>query len=245
MEKSILSLLELISRDKELIDSFDEARRLDRHLNITGLCEQQKGFMIASLAQIEKKKPVIIVSDVARARLLTGFLKPFVKGEVITVAPREMSLVSALASSKDPEIERLGAISKLINNDFGAALICAGSLLNKMPLKRDFTGLCNTVKLGDSLDPYEFSKLLVACGYERVGLVEAPGEFSSRGDVIDVFSPDRQQPLRIGLFDDEVDQLKYFDPETQRSSDDHACKRDPYPRIEKDGDLQGDKQDSQ
>ena len=219
MEKSILSLLELISRDKELIDSFDEARRLDRHLNITGLCEQQKGFMIASLAQIEKKKPVIIVSDVARARLLTGFLKPFVKGEVITVAPREMSLVSALASSKDPEIERLGAISKLINNDFGAALICAGSLLNKMPLKRDFTGLCNTVKLGDSLDPYEFSKLLVACGYERVGLVEAPGEFSSRGDVIDVFSPDRQQPLRIGLFDDEVDQLKYFDPETQRSTD--------------------------
>ncbi|MCR5805060.1 MAG: transcription-repair coupling factor [Clostridia bacterium] len=219
MDDRILSLFNLIPKDKELFDAIDEAQRLDKHLNITGLCEQQKGFMIASLADLKAKKPVVIVSDVARARLLAGFLKPFVKGEVITVVPREMSLVSAIASSKDPEIERLGAISRLLNNDFGAALICSGSLLNKMPRKRDIKDLCNTVKVGDSLDPSEFSKTLIACGYERVGLVEAPGEFSWRGDVIDICSPDKPNPIRIGFFDDEVDQIKYFDLDSQRSTE--------------------------
>ena len=81
MEDSILSLLSLIKKDQDLIDSIDEAQRLDRHLNITGLCEQEKGYIISSIASLHSKKPVVIVSDVARARLLSGFLKPFVDGD--------------------------------------------------------------------------------------------------------------------------------------------------------------------
>lgn len=217
MKDRILSLLSLISKDKDLIDSLDESQRLDKHLNITGLCEQEKGYILSAVAGLRKKKPVVVVPDVARARLLTGFLKPFVDGDVITITPREMSLVNALASSKDPEIERLSAVSRLIENDFGAILLCAGSLLNKMPPKHDIKALCNTVKVGKTLDINELCRQLIEAGYERVGLVEAPGEFSWRGDVIDIYSPNKPLPVRVNLFDDEVDQIKFFQPDDQRS----------------------------
>lgn len=217
MDDKLLSLLRSVKKDKDLVDSFKESKRLDKHLNITGLCEQQKGFLLASLADLNSKKPVVIVSDVARARLLAGFLKPFADGEVITIIPREMSLVNALASSKDPEIERLASIERLINNDYAAAIICGGSLLNKMLPKKSFMEFCSNIKVGQTIDSSDFMKHLIASGYERVGMVEAPGEFSWRGDVLDIYSPDKALPLRISFFDDEVDQIKYFNLEDQRS----------------------------
>ena len=135
MDDKLLSLLRSVKKDKDLVDSFKESKRLDKHLNITGLCEQQKGFLLASLADLNSKKPVVIVSDVARARLLAGFLKPFADGEVITIIPREMSLVNALASSKDPEIERLASIERLINNDYAAAKSVAEAFLTRCCLR--------------------------------------------------------------------------------------------------------------
>lgn len=217
MDKEIQEILSLIDRDQKLVELLDECNRLDKHLNITGLCEQQKGYLISALANKSDKKPVIIVSDAARARLLSGYIKPFIDGEVVTIIPREMSLVNALASSKDPEIERLGAICRLVNNDFGAAIICAGSLLNKMAPIKEFKKTIRTIKLGESLDPVDFADYLTECGYERVGMVEARGEFSWRGDVIDIFSPDKNLPIRISFFDDEIDQIKLFELESQRS----------------------------
>lgn len=217
MDKRIQEMLELINKDEELLSSISECERLDKHLNITGLCEQQKGYLISAIANKSDKKPVIIVSDIARARLLSGFLKPFVNGEVITVTPREMSIVNALASSKDPEIERLGSICKLLNNDYGAALICAGGLLNRMPPVKSFKKSIKTIKFGDSLDPRDLSEFLVESGYVRVGMVEAPGEYSWRGDVMDIYTPSKHLPVRVSFFDDEVDQIKFFEIESQRS----------------------------
>ncbi len=217
MTDRIIEILGLIERDEELINAITLCDGSKRHLNITGLCEQQKGYMVSAMANRSKKKPVIICSDAARARLLAGFIKPFVEGEVVTITPREMSLVNALASSKDPEIERLGAICKLYNEDYGAAIICAGSLLNKMPSTKMFVAFSKTIKYGESLDPADLAQFLVEAGYERVNLVAAQGEFSWRGDIVDVYPPDCSNPIRISFFDDEVDQIKYFELETQRS----------------------------
>ena len=171
MDKRIQELLGLIERDTELITSIGECERLDKHLNITGLCEQEKGYIVAAIADKAAKKPVVITSDAARARLLAGYVKPFVNGEVVILTPREMSLVNALASSRDPEIERLGALCKIINNDYGAAIICGGGLLNRMPPKKAFMSFAKTIKFGEALDPSEFSMFLIEAGYERVGMV--------------------------------------------------------------------------
>ena len=58
---------------------------------------------------------------------------------------------------------------------------------------------------------------LVRLGYEKLGMVESPGEFSIRGGILDVFTPDSSRPYRIEFFDTEVDSIRSFDVATQRS----------------------------
>jgi len=70
---------------------------------------------------------------------------------------------------------------------------------------------------GERIDREDFLKTLVFLGYERVGVVKNKGEFTVKGAVVDVFSPQYDYPVRIEFFGDEILLLKFFDPETQRS----------------------------
>ncbi|MCQ2532038.1 MAG: transcription-repair coupling factor [Saccharofermentans sp.] len=219
MNKSIVELLELIDKDKRVIPAHDECVRMGTHLNVSGLSEGQKGFFIAALSHKDKKKPVVITSDYGRARTLATFLNPFVEGEVVVVKPSELSLVSAVASSRDTETERTGPIYKLLKGNFGAAIICAGALTNLMIPHKTYEGRIIKLKLGLNIEPEQMIKKLFESGYERVAQVTAKGEYSSRGDIVDVFPPDMDTPLRISFFDDEIDQIKTFDTDNQRSLD--------------------------
>ena len=173
-------------------------------------------------AAAESPPPIIVVApDFTRARMLSEQISPFVDGDVIILQPSELSLVSAVASSRDTEEERVGVISRIVNNDFGCAIICSPALMTKMVPSKVFSSRMIKIKLGSVIDPSELVENLVSLGYERVGTVSAPGEFASRGDVIDIYSPDRSDPIRISFFDDEVDQIKTFDLESQRSNDSH------------------------
>lgn len=217
MAKQISELLEKISLDKTLMAAMEQAARTGGPVNITGLCEQQKGYLIAALANKYDKIPVVIVSDVTRAKSLTGQLAPFTGSDIPVLKPAELSLVSAVASSHENESDRTGVVAKIVNNDLDAAVICAPSLLNKIPPPDEFKKKFIKLSIGKSYDPVKLIADLSLRGYERVGMVSGQGEFSARGDVIDVFPPDMDQPLRISFFDDEIDQLKTFNPDDQRS----------------------------
>src|SRR5205807_3704742 len=70
----------------------------------------------------------------------------------------------------------------------------------------------------DQLDPDTLAVWLVEHGFKRTEVVELPGEFSRRGSVLDVFSPDADSPYRLDFFGDEIDEIRPFSPLTQRSS---------------------------
>lgn len=74
-----------------------------------------------------------------------------------------------------------------------------------------------SLRLGDERDPNYIKAELVNLGYEAVDVAESPGEFASRGGIIDVFVPGDENPIRIELFGDEIDSLRQYDFETQRS----------------------------
>ncbi len=76
-----------------------------------------------------------------------------------------------------------------------------------------------TVRIGETHERDKLVEHLIAGGYERVTQVEAPGQFAVRGDIVDFFSPAHDQPIRIELFGDEVESIRPFDVETQRSTE--------------------------
>jgi transcription-repair coupling factor (superfamily II helicase) len=91
------------------------------------------------------------------------------------------------------------------------------SLLQPLPASDDIAGQFLNVQRGQKLVTDELLARLVAAGYTRVPLVEVPGEISLRGDILDVFAFAADAPLRIELFDDEIESLRTFDTSTQRS----------------------------
>ena len=126
MDKKVKDILDLIAEDKELIKTRQICSEEKIPLNITGLCEQQKSYIASALSSMEGKKPVIVVPDFPAARELSTALSAFTDDEIIILRPSEMSLVSAVASSRDNDFDRTGTIERIIRSDFGAAIICAG-----------------------------------------------------------------------------------------------------------------------
>ncbi len=91
------------------------------------------------------------------------------------------------------------------------------SLTRNVLAKEDFEGRTRTIAQGQAVDRDELLTLLVDGGYERVEVVEDPGTFAVRGYVVDVFVPSGRFPYRLEWFGDELEQVRTFDPATQRS----------------------------
>ena len=217
MEKRVEDILDLITRDTGLTDSFTLAGKQGKHLNISGFAREQKAYVMAALARLSGRKPVVIVPDAARAREIAKGLGAFTEGGVSVLMPSELSLVTAEAASRDLELSRCIALSNIITGEYGAVVIASGALLNKLEPAKKFRKRILDVKDGKPLEQDVLLEYLRTNGYERVPQVSQPGEYACRGDIVDVFVPGCQDPYRISLFDDEVEQIKSFDRETQRS----------------------------
>lgn len=218
MDKSLTELLGRIASDKELAADFSTSLKTGKHLNITGLCNEQKVYVAMALARLNGRKAVFIEPDSARARVTASYCAAFTDEPVTLLSPSELSLVSAEASSRELELNRSAALSELAIGEYGAAVITAGALLNKLEPKEVFRKRIIDLKVGMEMERDELVEKLLLNGYENVPQVMEKGEFSVRGDIVDIYSPSYTEPVRVSFFDTEIDQIKTFDRETQRST---------------------------
>ncbi|MEJ1929424.1 transcription-repair coupling factor [Nostoc sp. NIES-2111] len=99
-----------------------------------------------------------------------------------------------------------------------AVVATVGALQPHLPSTDAFTPFCLTLKRGMEFDLDTFSEKITTLGYERVPLVETEGQWSRRGDIVDVFPVSSELPVRLEWFGDEIEQIREFDPNTQRSA---------------------------
>ncbi len=115
--------------------------------------------------------------------------------------------------------DRLRLLKEMAAGNQPDILICSiQSLLQPPPSKNSIESHSEVIRLNERLEAERFSKWLVEHGFHKTSAVEMPGEFSMRGGIIDVFAPDWLGPVRIELFDNEVESLRQFDIASQRST---------------------------
>lgn len=124
--------------------------------------------------------------------------------------------------SPNPNIlsKRIDTLSKLaINSSKKRTIVLTsiGAVIQKLPPKKIFLNSRKCIKVGETLDFDSFLHYISINGYTRVEQVMEAGEYAIRGDIIDIFPTGAEQPLRIDLFDNEVERLRLFKIETQRS----------------------------
>lgn len=110
-------------------------------------------------------------------------------------------------------------ISALCEMQGGGSVVflSADSLLFRMRPKEQFYGQFLTLKKGGVFPPARLAAALVALGYEGSAMVEGPGQVSGRGEIMEIFPPDSRNPYRITFFDDEIESIRPFDTDSQRS----------------------------
>ncbi len=206
------------------------AKHSRQELHITGLSDSAKSLVL-SLLHHEIKRPFFLVAQdhhhAARYHQEIANLSRF---NVFLYPASEVSPYEQVLQSQDTIAAQMELLQHIIknNSDPYIVILPARALMQRV-LDRE-TLLRNTLKVkkGDSLDLNSLRLELVRLGYSKESIVTLRGEFSSRGDIIDIF-PSCGLPVRIELFGEEVESIRHFSAETQRSIEELA-EIEIYPR---------------
>jgi transcription-repair coupling factor (superfamily II helicase) len=125
--------------------------------------------------------------------------------------------------SPHPEIvgQRVDALTSMVSRGKKSRIILTtvSAILQKVPPRKSFEGAVFTAKIGEEVRREALVSFLENNGYQRSETVMEPGEYAVRGDIVDVFAPGREEPLRLDLEWDEVAGIRTFDPVSQRTLD--------------------------
>ena len=113
--------------------------------------------------------------------------------------------------------ERLRILSALPSANHSVLLTTCANLMQRLPPVAYIAGQCFELQRGQRIDMHALRERLGAAHYAAVRQVMAAGEFALRGGLVDIFPVGADLPFRLDLFDDEIESIKYFDPDTQRS----------------------------
>ncbi|MBF0119460.1 MAG: transcription-repair coupling factor [Desulfobacterales bacterium] len=191
-------------------------------INCTGLSGAEIAFFISQVHKSIKVPIVIISSNPKDSEKILGDLTFF--GSKYNLSPiyfpsYEFASSKFLFTHDSISKKRISALYDLIENPYPQIIcITIQALLQKLIPKNELTKFVEPVMSQEEIDRDTLLEKLVSSGYNRSVIVEEPGEFSVRGGIVDIFSPQYDEPIRIEMFGDFVESIRFFSPLTQRTS---------------------------
>ncbi|GAB4158403.1 MAG: transcription-repair coupling factor [Cyanobacteria bacterium J069] len=210
----------------ELLTKLDQQRRL----TLNGIARLPKGLVASALAQAAQRPLLVVAATLEEAGRWTVQLEAMGWNTVHFYPTSEASPYEPF----DPEAEmtwgQLQVLADLIGvrgqgsgvrTDASQVAIVSTerALQPHLPPVEMFRQFCITLRQGLEIDLKSLSRQLALLGYEKVAMVETEGQWSQRGDIIDVFPVAAELPVRLELFGDELEKIREFDPSSQRSLD--------------------------
>ncbi|MDN6195397.1 MAG: transcription-repair coupling factor, partial [Atopostipes suicloacalis] len=213
MSKLLDLLLKKDSFKKVLNNLTNESAQL-----ITGIADSARAVLMAAIWEEKKNPLVIFTSNLHKANQLYDDLSIFVKEEQLFIYNVNDLIHTQLSiASPEEQAERIEALEFLLSGDLGIILIPIAGTRRMLAPKELYKKSSINLNTNSEIDLAQLINNLVAIGYRREEIVGQPGEFSVRGGIIDIYPLTESHPIRVELFDIEVDSIRYFDASTQRS----------------------------
>ena len=213
MQKESLNLSSL----EPLWQELDNGKRV---IHLSNLHGSTQAFFLGLIFATTKRNLLIIVPDQAQAKDLYQDLDFFLNpsGSSPNYSKNLYLLPGPEAPVSQETIgQRIEVLDRLATGPEAAILIPVASLGSKVYPKNNLVAQTSHLNLGDCYSREELITLAITSGYQRTELVEERGEFSIRGCIVDIFPPAQTYPVRIEFNGDEIESLREFDPETQKS----------------------------
>lgn len=165
-----------------------------------------------------KDKYILVTSNLYKAQQLYNLICSFVPKEDVLLFPAdELIRAETLAQTKEMVAHRLFVMNELVEGRGRIVITNLAAACRYLPDKDLFKDCTFEFKVGGHYNIQEIKKQLVKAGYSHVNKVDQSLQFASRGDILDIFTVNYDNPIRIEFFDDEIETIRYFDIATQRS----------------------------
>ena len=224
----ILPFVREIFADLEHSVAFDRVRR---HLSlgsgrrrVSGLTQTARSLYIPLIARAAQRPVIVVVADNKAAEALepalkagcelTGAIDP---ARVVRLPAHDVLPFENLSPHPDVQEQRAAALYKLATGAVSILIAPVEAAALRLFDRDYYASLAVTLRRGEEIDVEVLTAHLASVGYTQMDLVEMPGQFTRRGGILDVYSPEMDRPVRIEFFGDEIDTIRKFDPETQRS----------------------------
>src|SRR3990172_9107434 len=192
---------------------------------LVGPSGSEKAYIVAALAgdlDLTAEGTVLIVtpSHEAADRLHDDLLSfhPEIESRLVVYPQWEILAADESRPSADAVGERLAVLMRFIEGPAPWIVAPVAAVLRKMPAPDQLRAMAQELRAGQQRDLEDLTAFLAASGYDRVNLVGARGEFAVRGGILDIFPPQSPAPVRIEWFGDEVESIRPFEVESQRST---------------------------
>jgi transcription-repair coupling factor (superfamily II helicase) len=189
------------------------------HLRWHQLYGSAAALALAEAARADRRLYVVIADGARELERLSAELRFFTSGALPLLRLPDWEVLPYDLFSPHPDIisERLQTLYDLPHTHSGCLIVTADTLMQRLPPRQYVQGRAFELVKGQALPIEPFRQRLSEAGYASVSQVVSPGEFAVRGSLLDVFPMGAATPLRIDLFDEEIEAIRRFDPDTQRS----------------------------
>ena len=213
--EQLLAMLKTIPEYKALTDALSQGQSAA----VTGIGQINRSHLIAGLHRDCKAPMVILCQDDIAARRLQQELKDFLGLTAPILPSRDLTLYDAAVVSRSWEQKRLRQLYALSTGKTPIQIFTWESLSQRTIPRAVLQNAAFSLEVGQEYAPEELIRKLNDAGYSRCGMVEGPGQYAIRGGIMDIYSPAEALPIRAEFFGDELDTMGYFDPGTQRRSE--------------------------
>ncbi|MDB9312603.1 transcription-repair coupling factor [Spirulina sp. CS-785/01] len=203
-----------------LTQELSEKLTQQQSLHLNGVPRLPKGLVSSAIAQHQNNHLLVLCATLEEAGRWTAQLEAMGWSRVFFYPTSEASPYEPF----DPESEmiwgQMQVLSALMEQDKPCAIITTERALQPhLPPVEQFQSYCISLEVGMNCESKELDRQLAKLGYERVSLVETEGQWSRRGDLVDIFPVSAELPVRVEWFGDEIERIRELDPATQRSLD--------------------------
>ena len=189
---------------------------LKKDMGIYNLTDEFFCLYLDKINKTTDNNILVVVNSIYEANKLCNSLNNY--NDNTLLFPMDDFLTSeALASSPDLKITRLETLNAISKEKNKIIITNLMGYLRYLPTRNNYKKFILSLKIGDCISPKSIVDKFISMGYYRDTIVNKTGEIGVRGFVVDIFPIDEEYPIRIEFFDDEIESIRYFDPETQKS----------------------------
>jgi transcription-repair coupling factor (superfamily II helicase) len=214
------------------IEHTDSFERVRRHLSlargrrrVSGLTATARALCIPLFAHATQGPVVVLVADnkaaesleltLRAAAELTGAVEP---KRILRLPAHDVLPFENVSPHPDVQEQRASVLWKIASNRAAIVVAPVEAACMRLFDAPYYAGLAQQLRRGEEVDIELLIEHLRSIGYTQMDIVEMPGQFTRRGGILDVYSPEMDRPVRIDFFGDEIESIRKFEPESQRSS---------------------------